>query len=47
MYCLLWADFKVCPSVFIVDFEDVNASWDAKKGIVPEWALLYTVNKIN
>ena len=33
------------PSVFIVDFEQVNAGREAKEGIVPDWAPLYTANK--
>ena len=37
----------MCPSTFIVDFEEVNADWEAKEGIVPDWTLLYTVNKTN
>ena len=37
----------MCPSVVIVDFEEVNAGWEAKEGIVPDWALLYTVNIFN
>ena len=35
----------MCPSVFIIDFEEVNVGWESKIGIVPDWALLYTVNK--
>ena len=35
------------PSVFIVDLEEANAGWEAKEGIVPDWAPLYTVNKTN
>ena len=33
IYCLLWTDFTMCPSVFIVDFEEVSADWEAKEGI--------------
>ena len=47
IYCLLWTDFAMCPSVFIVDFEEVNAGCGAKERIVPDWNLLYTVNKTN
>ena len=32
IHCLLWSDFTTCPSVFIVDFEQVNAGWEAKGG---------------
>ena len=35
------------PSVFIVDLEEANAGWEAKEGIVPDWAPLYAVNKTN
>ena len=37
----------MCPSVFIIDFEEVNVGWEAKEEIVPDWTLLYTVNKTN
>ena len=37
----------MCLGVSIVAFEEVNAGWEAKEGIVPDWALLYTVNKTN
>ena len=33
MYWLLRTDFTTCPSVVIVDFEQVSASWEAKRGI--------------
>ena len=32
-YCLLWTDFTTCPSVFMVGFEQVSPSWEAKRGI--------------
>ena len=28
LYCELWTDFTRCSSVSIVNFEQVNASWD-------------------
>ena len=33
IYCLLWTDCATCSSVFIVDFEQVSASWEAKCGV--------------
>ena len=30
IYCLLWTDFTMCPTVFIVDFEQVSSGWEAK-----------------
>ena len=30
--CLLWKDFRTCPSVFIVEFGQINADWEAKGG---------------
>ena len=32
IYCLLWTDFTTCPTVFIVDFGQVSAAWEAKGG---------------
>ena len=32
IYCLLSTDFTTCPSVFIVDFEQVSTGWEAKGG---------------
>ena len=29
IYCLLWTDFTTCPTVFIVDFEQVSGDWEA------------------
>ena len=29
----LRTDFTTCPTVYIVDFEQVSASWEAKRGI--------------
>ena len=33
IYCLLWIDFTMCPSVFNVDFEEVSADGEAKEGV--------------
>ena len=30
--CLLWTDFTTCTSVFIVEFGQVSADWEAKGG---------------
>ena len=30
--CLLWTDFTTCTSVFIVEFGQVSAGWEAKGG---------------
>ena len=32
MYYSLRTDFTNCPSVFIVDFEQISAGWEAKDG---------------
>ena len=32
LFCRILSDFTTCPSVFIVDFEQVNAGWEAKGG---------------
>ena len=32
MYFSLRTDFTNCPSVFIVDFEEISAVWEAKDG---------------
>ena len=31
LYCQRWTDFTHCYNVYIVDFEQVNASWDRTK----------------
>ena len=28
-YCSIWTSFIQCPSIFIVDFEPTNSSWEA------------------
>ena len=33
IYCLLWTDFAMCSSVFVVDFEEVSAHWEARERI--------------
>ena len=30
--CLRWTDFTTCTSVFIVEFGQVSAGWEAKSG---------------
>ena len=32
MHCLLRTDFTTCSIVFVVDFEQVSAGWEAKVG---------------
>ena len=32
IYPSLWTNFTRCPSVFIIDFEQVNAGWETRGG---------------
>ena len=36
IYCLLWTDFTTSPIVFIVDFEQLSAGWEAKGGEIKQ-----------